>query len=56
MAGLNIVIEAVVFIAECVILNTISDAIFARSMYIILAVVSVVLAVFEVLFFISCVF
>ena len=48
MAGLNILIEAIVFIAECVILNTISEASFARVMYIILAIVSVILAVFEV--------
>ena len=53
MAGLNILIEAIVFIAECVILNTITDATFARIMYIVLAIVSIILAVFEVVLHLS---
>ena len=53
MAGLNILIEAIVFIAECVILSTITDASFARIMYIVLAIVSVVLAIFEVVLLLS---
>lgn len=53
MGGLNICVEAVILLGESILMKEIESASFARVSYVLLSIVCIILAIFEVLFFIS---
>ena len=53
MGGLNICIESSILIGESILMKEIESASFVRVSYVLLSIVCIILAIFEVLLFIS---
>lgn len=52
MGGLNICVESIILIAESILMKEIESASFARVLYVLLSILCIILAVFEVSFLI----